>query len=446
MTNLQKSISVGTALHQTIQPRNTVNILRLRFPSCTDPIICSLLDVDFYKFTMGQFIWKHFRDVKVKFAFKCRTKGVALTKVIPESALRVELDHVMDLCFNNSEIHYLRGTHEYGTLLMFSEPYLQYLKELRLPQYELCYVGDEVRLNVESYWGKNTYWETLMLSIMNELYYRFLIGRMSKFERDAINADGVRRLFEKVKILKTNPQIVFSDFGTRRRHSRDWQDYVDAVLAEELPKEQFRGTSSTYLAMKHGLMPMGTNAHELQMVMAGLAPRIPGALIDSQQKMLKLWWEDYGEALSIFLPDTFGTESFLRNMRMKWAFKWKGFRQDSGDPIWEGEKWISFYRRHGIDTKQKMMTASDGLELSTMLKIHKHFHKRIKTNFGWGTNLTNDLGPAPLSMVVKAVEANGQSLVKLSNNPAKAMGDPVEIDRYMKEFKYGRHKRTACKY
>jgi nicotinate phosphoribosyltransferase len=259
-------------------------------------------------------------------------------------------------------------------------------------------------------------------------------------------AEGKKRLSEKIALLRKNPQIIFSEFGTRRRFSRDWQDYVVAALAEELPPEQFRGTSNTYLAQKYGLLPMGTNAHELQMVIAGLMQGSDKLLLESQPRMLQAWWRQYGEPLAIFLPDTFGTESFLRLVSPEMLDTWKGFRQDSGDPIVEGEMWIKAYEANGIDPRGKMMIASDGLDIEAMLKIEQYFHGRLQVSFGWGTNLTNDLGLKTLSMVIKAQTANGVGLVKLSNNPAKATGHPDAIARYMHAFGYGTHATTECKY
>ena len=57
------------------------------------------------------------------------------------------------------------------------------------------------------------------------------------------------------------------------------------------------------------------------------------------------------------------------------------------------------------------------------------FRGRIKTTFGIGTNLTNDLGPAALSIVVKPVEAGGFPVGKLSDDPSKDTGHPAEMDR-----------------
>ena len=71
-------------------------------------------------------------------------------------------------------------------------------------------------------------------------------------------------------------------------------------------------------------------------------------------------------------------------------------------------------------------------------------------SYGWGTGLTNDLLDnvmigdrwfGPLSLVVKATRANGRGLVKLSDNPAKAIGEPHDIERYKRAAGY--HDRQA---
>ena len=179
------------------------------------PIVGSLLDDDFYKFTMGQVIFKKYREVPVKFAFRNRTKGIRLADVIVEEDLRQELDHVRTLRFTRSEIHYLRGTDEYGDR-MFGEPYLQFLTNLELPPYILRKVDGKYELEFPGKWSEVMYWEIHALAIVNELYYRGLMNQLSQFERDTVYAQGTLRLAEKIKILREKPDITFCDFGTRR--------------------------------------------------------------------------------------------------------------------------------------------------------------------------------------------------------------------------------------
>jgi len=419
-------------------------------------IIKSPLDTDFYKFTMGQFIFRNYPDVEVTFRLINRSKA-PLAAVISEEELRRELDYARSVRFNNTELHYLRGTNEYGER-MLSEDYLQFLNGMRLPPYRLERVGDD--FEVTGPWASATYWEVPALSIFSESYYRAKLRKMSRFERDAVYATGKVRLSEKIKTLREYPEITFSDFGTRRRFSGPWQDYVVGVLAEELPK-QFRGTSNVLLAMKYGLVPMGTSAHEPQMVVAALAfAKANGSrpdseiLAEAQNEVLRKWYEMYGYGLSIALTDTFGSDFFFRTAPPEIARDWKGTRQDSGDPFKYGERAIEWYKRYGVDPREKLIVFSDQLNVSLVIRLHLHFRgrigiafaKQIGHTFGIGTHMTNDLGPPPISMVIKAAKANGRSTVKLSDNLAKAMGAKEEIIRYQIAAGYTNAEFTPCVY
>jgi nicotinate phosphoribosyltransferase len=408
------------------------------------PIICSLLDMDFYKFTMGQMVFQRYRRVPVKYAFVNRTPSVRIADVVDSGELREELDHARRLRFNNSELHYLRGTNEYGDR-MFQEDYLQFLRELRLPDYELSFQDGQLRLEFAGEWAEAIYWETVALAIVNELYYRSQLRERSSFERDLVYATGRVRLAEKIGVLRDNPEIRFVDFGTRRRFSRSWQFYVDRVLADEVPK-QFLGTSDTESAMHNGLAPMGTSAHELYMVMSGIMYDADDQVRASHNRVLTDWWESYGWGLSIALTDTYGSEFFFRDMTTEQARAWKGLRHDSGDPFAFGARAIRFYEEKGIDPREKLLIFSDGLELGRILELQRRFAGRITLSYGWGTNLTNDLGLEPVSIVIKAVEANGHRTVKLSDNLAKATGTKEDIARFRRIFGHDHENVEAVRY
>jgi nicotinate phosphoribosyltransferase len=83
------------------------------------------------------------------------------------------------------------------------------------------------------------------------------------------------------------------------------------------------------------------------------------------------------------------------------------------------------------------------MDVESIERTYRHFDGRVRMSFGWGTNLTNDFrgcDPAggralePISLVAKVISANGRPAVKLSDNPAKATGDPAEIARYRRIF------------
>lgn len=398
-------------------------------------IVESLLDDDFYKFTMGQVVFNYYREVPVKFAFRNRTKGIKLAEIIREEDLRQELDHVRTLRFTKSEIHYLRGTDEYGDR-MFGEPYLQFLTNLTLPPYVLRKIDGNYELEFLGKWSEAMYWEIHALAIINELYYRGLMNQLGRFERDTVYAQGTLRLAEKIKILRERSDITFCDFGTRRRFSREWQDYVVKMLAQELPETQFLGTSNTYLAMKHAILPMGTAAHEMDMGVSGIMHENEDTIRASHNKVLQDWWQQYGEGLSIALTDTYGTDFFFQDMTYEQARNWKGLRQDSGDPLEFVDKTLAFYQGHGIDPREKLIVFSDGLDIETIIKLADYCKDRIKCTFGWGTNLTNDLGLKALSLIVKLMESNGHGTVKLSDNLAKALGIPEDVERFKQIFGY----------
>ncbi len=406
------------------------------------PIIKSLLDLDYYKLTMGQVIRKKYPEVPIVSAFTNRTKDVQLADFISDRALRDELDNVMSLRVTPAELTYLSNNRR-GEHRIFSNQYLDFLEGLRLPPYQLRPVSGTFDLRFPGPWSTATYWETLSLSIMNELYYRALVP---EHLLQSTQSEGMARLDHKIDVLQARPDITFSDFGTRRRFSREWQEEVIRILVQFLSPQQFRGTSNVFLAMKYGLEAIGTSAHEMYMVMSGIMHDSDDTIRASHNRVLQDWWEEYGWDLSIALTDTFGTDFFFKDMTPQQARDWKGLRHDSADPFVFGEKAIKFYQSYQIDPLTKLLVFSDGLDLTIIIQIADRFAGRIKVTFGWGTNLTNDLGPKALSLVVKVIEANGHRTVKMSDNLAKATGTPADIERFKRIFGHTATLTEECRY
>lgn len=419
------------------------------------PIYTSPMWTDFYKFAMGQFIFHRYPDIKVKFGLINRTKKIQLGKVIDVGELREHLDHVRSLRFNNSDLHYLRGTNEYESR-MFQEDYLEFLREFKFPEYNLESYNGNLILEVEDSWKSSTYWEIPKMVIIKTLYTRAFMKDRTKFGQELIYAEGRKRLGQKINMLLEYPGVRFSEFGTRRAFNPEWQDYVVGVLTEEMPKTQFLGTSNVFLAMKYGLMPMGTNAHELPMVVGGLFNSSKEMFVQGQKFLINEWWEEYGHGLSMFLPDTFGSNFLLDILSKQQAQDWKGMRQDSGDPFHIVDMYINFYKKQGIDPNSKLILPSDGLTVPSMIDLHKEFEweksprpkeNKTKLSFGWGTNATDDLGgPESISIVSKAISANGIGLVKLSDNIEKALGTPEDVKRIKDYVGYSDTFREVCTY
>lgn len=399
------------------------------------PIIKSRLDNDFYKLTMGRFVFERYADVPVRYGFTCRTVGANLGRVIPEKALRRELDHIFIVGMTSKEREYLARLVTAQGERLFPDDYLDFLMNLELPPYELRYSDDTIHLEFPGKWSEAIYWEVPALAIINQLYYENFLDTQEAFIE--AYGEGDRRLAEKIALLKQHPEVIFSDFGTRRRFSRSRHETVVRTMKYELSPEQFIGTSNVALAMQFDLKPIGTMAHELFMVMAALLGTNDETLRASHNRMLREWWDMYGSELSIALTDTFTTNFFFRDFTPQQASDWLGFRQDSGDAELFADRTIDFYKKLNIDPLGKRIVFSDSLDIQKMIALAAHCVDRIQYGFGIGTNLTNDLGLQVFSNVIKVIRVGDKETVKLSDNLAKATGSDESQQRYMRVFETG---------
>jgi nicotinate phosphoribosyltransferase len=405
-----------------------------------DPIVRSLLDTDFYKLLMLQMIWRAYPDVSATFSLINRTTSVRLADEIDERELRDQLDYARGLRFTKKEMIWLAGNTFYGKAQIFDPLFVAWLSRFQLPDYELRREDGQFVLHFHGPWTHTTMWEIPALAIINELRARAALRPYGRFTLDVVYARAKARLWNKVERLRALPNLKISDFGTRRRHSFLWQRWCVEALKEGLGGA-FIGSSNVLLAMDHDLEAIGTNAHELPMVLAALAEG-DDALRLAPYQVLENWKRYYGGNLLIVLPDAFGTTAFL-DQAPDWIADWTGFRPDSAPPISGGEEIVAWWTAHGRDPRDKLLVFSDALDADTIESTYKHFDGRVRMSFGWGTNLTNDFhdcaplpnaGLSAISLVCKVSDANGRPAVKLSDNPNKAMGEPAEVARYLRVF------------
>jgi nicotinate phosphoribosyltransferase len=394
-----------------------------------DPIVRSLIDTDFYKLLMCQSIFRNKPETEVVFSVINRSTKVRLADLIDEGELREQLDHVRSLSLTRGESTWLRGNTFYGKRQMFRPDFMEWFEGLRLPAYHLEKRDGQFQLTFEGRWPDVMLWEIPVLSVLMELRSRAVLNDMGRFELQVLYARAMTRLWEKIERLRRIDGLRIADFGTRRRHGFLWQDWAVQAMQEGLGAK-FTGTSNCRIAMMRDIEAIGTNAHELPMVYSALADTDEG-LRQAPYRVLADWQEEHDGNLRIILPDTYGTEGFLRNAP-DWLAGWTGIRIDSGDPAVGAETAIRWWQERGEDPRQKLVIFSDGLDVDKIEELHARFHGRVKVSFGWGTMLTNDF-----SIVCKALSANGRPTVKLSDNPAKAMGPAAEIERYKRIFGVG---------
>ena len=406
-----------------------------------DPIVRSLIDTDFYKLLMCQFILENHPRVRVVFNLINRTGNVPLADLIDKTELEEQLDHIRTLRLSRGESTWLRGNVFYGKRQMFRPEFIDWFENLQLPPYHLEIRDGQFELSFEGLWPEVMMWEIPALAVLTELRSRSILKKLGRFELQVLYARAMTRVWENTLRLGNLQDLHLADFGTRRRHSYLWQDWCVQALSEGLGNK-FIGTSNCLIAMRREVEAIGTSAHELPMVYCALADS-DEELADAPYQLLQDWQKEYDGNLRIILADTYGTEQLLKNAP-DWLAKWTGIRIDSGMPGEMGEIALDWWKQRGEDISQKLLIFSDGLDVSTIEELHNQFSGRVRLSFGWGTLLTNDFrgfapddGLAPISLVCKAASANNRPTVKLSDNPRKAMGPENLIEHYRKIFKVG---------
>ena len=385
-------------------------------------VITSLLDTDLYKFTMMQAVLHQFPGAQVSYKFKCRTTGVKLAPYVDE--IRAEIRSLCKLQFTEQELDWMRA------LRFIKSDFVDFLGLFRLNEKYIDVAGlpnGEIDIRIHGPWLHTILFEIPVLAIVNEVYFR-------NTQPVPDYVEGRQRLDTKIVQLQEDglSDLKIADYGSRRRFSKAWHEEVLRVLTSRLGSGatgRFAGTSNSLFAMKLGLTPLGTMAHEYLQACQALGPR----LRDSQVFGFETWAREYRGDLGIALSDVYGIEPFLRDFDMYFCKLFDGARHDSGDPFTWGERMIEHYKSNRVDPLTKTLIFSDGLTVPSTIELYQRFRGRCQLAFGIGTNLTNDLGYEPLQIVIKMVECNGQPVAKLSDTPSKNMCEDTNYLAYLRQ-------------
>ncbi|VXB99265.1 Nicotinate phosphoribosyltransferase [Luteimonas sp. 9C] len=382
--------------------------------------VASLLDTDLYKFTMMQAVLHQHPGALVQYRFKCRTPGIDLARYIDE--VDAEIDALCALRFTADELAYVRGLRfvkpdfaDFLGLFHLDRKYIDLRASTRVP--------GELELEITGPWLHTILFEVPLLAIINEVWFR------NTTRPDF--GEGERRLQAKAALLRDvagYEDCRIADYGTRRRYSQHWHGHMLPLLRDALG-DQFVGTSNVHFARRFGMTPHGTMAHEYLQAFQALGPR----LRDSQMVALDAWAHEYRGDLGIALSDVVGLDAFLRDFDLYFCKLFDGVRHDSGDPFVWGDRMLAHFAEHRVDPASKILVFSDGLDIDKVKRLHAYFRGRCRLAFGVGTHLTNDLGPTPLSIVIKMVRCNGQPVAKLSDSPGKSMCDDAGYLAYLRQ-------------
>ncbi len=375
----------------------------------------SILDNDFYKFTMQSAVIKLFPNTQGKYQFINRgqhkfPKGF-------DKALRTAVDAMVHLKLTKSEKAFLHKTCPYlpPTYVDFLEGYRYNPEEVNIEQR-----GEDLQVSVQGYWYRTILWEVPLLALISELYYKLIDAQRWTDEQIVENT------LEKLK-LYDDLDVRFAEFGTRRRHSYHVHKIVTKSLSEYKGKT-FTGSSNVHIAMINNVKPIGTHAHEWFMFHAAeYGFKMANTL------SLEHWVDVFRGDLGVALSDTYTTDVFFKQFDTKFAKLFDGVRHDSGDPIEFAEKTIAHYEKFGINPMYKYIIFSDGLNSQKVTDIAKACKDKIGISFGIGTNLTNDVGLQPMNIVIKLTDVLTSDgvwvpTVKLSDEPGKHTGDANMIN------------------
>ena len=381
-------------------------------------IIQSVLDTDLYKFTTSYAYSKLYPRAYGQFRFIDRGKTTYPQGFAEE--LKKEIQEMSKLSLTKDEASFL-----YRELPYLPPTYIDFVRGFRFDPEEVKVEQDaEGHLSIiaEGLLYRVTLWETPILALVSELYYKMLGAQpdMEYTERTIISK--ARKLAEH--------GITFSMFGMRRRFSAAIEDRVTELLKEHAASYLF-GTSNVYYAYKHGLRVSGTHPHEWI--------QFHGAMFGykmANYMAMEDWINVYDGDLGTVLTDTYTTDVFMRNFSKKHAMLFTSLRHDSGDPLQFTEKVIARYRELRVDPTIKYIIFSDGLDPERAIEIANYCKGRIGASFGIGTNLSNDVGNGvrPMNIVMKlwkckmTEKERWHPCVKLSDVDGKHTGEPEEIE------------------
>lgn len=374
-----------------------------------------ILDNDLYKFTMQNAVCLKYPRVFAKYNFINRDN-----REFPEgfgNELRKIIDTFRGFKLTKDQRRFLEAKCPY-----LSSFYLDFLEGYRFNPIEVHIEqsGSELNCNILGHKYRTILWEVPLMATISQLYFEKTgVTKINRDVRKKINRD-------KFSALK-DINVLIADFGTRRRYSLKNHDEVIGD-AKEFLGECLIGSSNVYLAMKHDLIPRGTNAHEWYQLHAVLY-----GYQRANKMAIKTWADVYQGELGVALTDTFTSPIFFKIFDSFYARLYDSLRHDSSSPFEFIDMAINAYRKLGIDPMAKTLLFSDSLDsVGKVEEIRNACFNKIKDIYGIGTWLTNDLfDVTPLNIVIKLVGCmvfeEWKDTVKLSDDKGKNTGKKEEI-------------------
>lgn len=386
-----------------------------------NPIVTKRTDIDMYKLSMAQAVFHNYSDAMARYSFTCRS-DVNLKPFIDE--IYSQIHSLNNIRFDPKEISLMKNKMPFLSDDFLCYLYGSVLNTSCISIKESNKMGG-IDITIEGPWLETIWFEIPILAIISEIYVGYQMDENRITKEDAINMAKVN-LIKKIWNACNKYELCefpkFSDFGTRRRASLKIQKELLKFLKDENINCCI-GTSNIMLGLEYDMKIIGTMAHEWIMAHSGFTR------FDLSQRMaLDVWQKEYRDKLGVALSDTYTTDFFLNDFDGLLAKSFSGVRQDSGDPIEIGYKFINHYEKLGIDPTTKQIIFSDGLNFNKIAELYKEFNNKIQVGFGIGTNFTSDIREdiKPLNAVIKMTHIKRGNdiwwpLIKISDSVGKTI-------------------------
>lgn len=381
-------------------------------------MILSILDTDLYKFTTSYAYMKLYPNALGTFEYVDRNNTVYDDLFL--MSLKQDLYDLSYVKLTPAEFNKIIKNKWLSRFI--PNNYWEWLSQFKFDPLKIVAFLDEdghLHIRVTDYLYKVTLYEVPILYTVSECYYKY----------NNMNADidyMYRNLREKIDFANEN-NLIFSEFGTRRRYSSNIHELVIKYLKEN--SKTCVGTSNVYFALKYDMMPCGTFPHEWVM--------FHGAVWGYQQAnelAMRDWVRCYDGDLGTVLCDTYTTKFFIKQFSRKYSKLFDGPRIDSGDEKELGDLFIEHYKSMNINPLTKTLVMSNALTFPKFKEIRDYFIGRINVVAGIGTNLTNDCRVQPLNEVMKLVavweniHSSKLDCIKRSDDTGKRLGSSIQQD------------------
>lgn len=229
------------------------------------------------------------------------------TKCISELIQR-NLPELSNIRITRDELEYLEKNCPY-----LPEAYLHFLSTFRLypkEQIDIKFTpiddtgndddAGDLEYTVKGLWKDTILYEIPLLALTSQAYFMFVDTDWDYYNQE-------KRAYRKGCELLENG-CVFSEFGSRRRRDYHTQDLVMTGLCKAAVegkqkgwKGVFSGTSNVHFAVKYGVQPVGTVAHEWFMAIGAITQDYRNA----NEIALRYWLGCFGQGVCLSSTPSF---------------------------------------------------------------------------------------------------------------------------------------------